>query len=118
MHYAGVRPGQEPLRARIREIATARMCYGYRRVHVLLRRRGKPVDDAFIEAFDSLVTRECRSQHCFSALEEARHVLEAWRQEYNNHWPHGSLRDRTPVEYRAGGYFIPDRNRLLVLGSG
>lgn len=250
MRYASVRPSQEPLRSRIREIATARVSYGYRRVHVLLRRegwpinrkrvhrlyreeglclrakrpkrrrmavarqvrpaatepnqrwamdfmsdalhdgrqlrvltmvdtctreclalearatfrsedvaavltrvglerglptainvdngteftaraldhwaythqveldysrRGKPTDNAFIEAFNSLVRRECLSQHYFSTLEEARHVLETWRQEYNNHRPHGSLRDRTPAEYRAGGYFVPDRNRLLIL---
>lgn len=78
-------------------------------------RPAKPTDNAFIEAFNSLVRRECLSRHYFSTLEEARHVLRARREEYNNHRPHGSLGDRTPVEYKTGGYHVPDRNRLLIL---
>ena len=38
--YRSIRPIQEPLRARIREIAAVRVSYGFRRVHVLLRREG------------------------------------------------------------------------------
>jgi putative transposase len=85
------------------------------RVELDYSRPGKPTDNAFIEAFNSLVRRECLSQHYFSTLEEARHVLEAWREEYNNHRPHGSLGDRTPAEYKTGGHYVPDRNRLLNL---
>jgi putative transposase len=85
------------------------------RVEFDFSRRGKPVDNAFIEAFNSLVRRECLSQHYFSTLAEARHVLDAWRVEYNNHRPHGSLGDRTPTEFRGGGHFVPDQNRLLFL---
>jgi len=39
-HYRCRRPDQAPLRQRIREIAKTRVRYGYRRVHVLLRREG------------------------------------------------------------------------------
>lgn len=42
--YRSIRPTQEPLRARICEIAGIRVSYGYRRVHVLLRREGWPVN--------------------------------------------------------------------------
>jgi putative transposase len=42
--YRSVRPAQELLRARIREIAEIRVSYGYRRVHVLLKREGWPVN--------------------------------------------------------------------------
>ena len=75
---------------------------------------GKPMDNAFIEAFNSLVQRECLSRHYSSTLGEARHMLEGWREECNNR-PHGSLGDRTPAEYRAGGHYVPHRNRLLIL---
>jgi putative transposase len=85
------------------------------RVELDYSRPGKPTDNAFIEAFNSLVRRECLSQHYFSTLDEARHLLEAWREEYNNHRPHGSLGDRTPAEYRSGGYYVPDRNRLALM---
>ena len=52
----------------------------------------RPVgDNAHIEAFNSLVRRECLSQHWFTTLEEARGILETWKEEYNNDRPHGSL---------------------------
>ena len=38
--YSSRRPSQEGLRCRLRELAQARPRYGYRRVHVLLRREG------------------------------------------------------------------------------
>ena len=39
-HYQSIRPSQEPLRKRIREIAETRVRYGYRRIHIILRREG------------------------------------------------------------------------------
>jgi len=39
-HYRPRRNGQAPLMKRIREIAETRVRYGYRRIHVLLRREG------------------------------------------------------------------------------
>lgn len=39
-HYKSRRPGQADLERRIKEIAQTRVRYGYRRVHVLLRRDG------------------------------------------------------------------------------
>jgi putative transposase len=39
-HYRSRRPGQAALEHRIKEIAATRVRYGYRRVHVLLRRDG------------------------------------------------------------------------------
>ena len=43
-HCRSCRPEQAPLRKRIREIAETRMRYGYRRIHILLRREGWPVN--------------------------------------------------------------------------
>lgn len=39
-HYKSRRRGQAPLEQRIKEICQTRVRYGYRRVHVLLRREG------------------------------------------------------------------------------
>jgi putative transposase len=75
-------------------------------------RPGKPVDNAFAEAFNATVRRECLSQHWFTSLEDAQQTLDAWREDYNNVRPHGSLADKSPVEYRRGGYFVPDRSRI------
>ena len=43
-HYKPRRPSQAALRKRIREIAETRVRYGYRRIHVLLRREGWQVN--------------------------------------------------------------------------
>ena len=43
-HYRSKRAGQAPLSKRIKEIAESRVRYGYRRIHVLLRREGWPVN--------------------------------------------------------------------------
>src|SRR5215467_6062848 len=43
-HYKSRRPGQASLEQRIKEICQTRVRYGYRRVQVLLRREGWPVN--------------------------------------------------------------------------
>jgi putative transposase len=43
-HYRARRPDQAGLEARIKEICATRVRYGYRRVHVLLRREGSDVN--------------------------------------------------------------------------
>jgi putative transposase len=43
-HYRSRRAGQAHLSERIKEIAATRVRYGYRRIHVLLRRDGWPVN--------------------------------------------------------------------------
>jgi len=43
-HYKSRRDDQAELKQRIREIAETRVRYGYRRIHVLLRREGWPVN--------------------------------------------------------------------------
>ncbi len=48
MRYRSTRNAREPLRARIREIAGARVSYGYRQVHTLLRREGWPANHKLV----------------------------------------------------------------------
>jgi putative transposase len=82
----------------------------WNRVKLDFSRPGRPGDNAHIEAFNSLVRRECLSQHWFRSLEEAEGVLEAWKEDYNHDRPHGSLRQMTPARYRAGVICTPNRN--------
>ena len=74
----------------------------WNKVKLDFSRPGRPGDNAHIEALNSLVRRECLSQHWFRSLEEATGALEDWKEEYNNDRPHGSLRQMTPARYRAG----------------
>jgi putative transposase len=61
-------------------------------------RPGKPTDNAFAEAFNSRVRAELLSTNWFLSLADARTKCEAWRIEYNELRPHGSLGQKTPME--------------------
>jgi putative transposase len=60
-------------------------------------RLGKPVDNTFIEALNGSLRRECLSQHWFSSIAEAQHILDVWRRDYNTERPHSSLGHRYPL---------------------
>jgi putative transposase len=60
---------------------------------------GKPVQNAFIESFNSRLRDECLNEHVFLTLMEARETIEAWRHDYNHSRPHSSLGALTPVEF-------------------
>lgn len=49
MGYRGMREPQEELRARIKELAAERPRWGYRRIHLLLRREGWAVNRKRVE---------------------------------------------------------------------
>ncbi len=78
-------------------------------------RPGKPVDNAFVEAFNATVRRECLSQHWFTSLEDAQMILDAWRHDYNNVRPHSSLGQQAPAHFRLGGNVTSARQRLQNL---
>jgi len=64
-------------------------------------RPGKPTDNAFVESFNGTFRAECLNAHWFETLAEAKRLIEAWRQEYNESRPHRSLSDRTPTEFAS-----------------
>ena len=62
---------------------------------------GKPVQNAFIESFNSKLRDECLNEYVFSSLGEAREIIERWRDDYNHLRPHSSLGALTPSEFAA-----------------
>lgn len=60
---------------------------------------GKPTQNAFIDSFNGRFRDGCLNENDFSSLAEARHVIEAWRQDYNRFRPHSSLGNQTPQEF-------------------
>lgn len=62
---------------------------------------GKPVQNAFIESFNSKLRDECLNEYVFSSLGEARAIIEAWRHDYNHLRPHSSLGYLAPEEFAA-----------------
>ena len=70
-------------------------------------RPGKPVDNCVCEAFNGSLRRACLSQHGFALRAEAQRVLDAWRQDDNDHWPHTTLGLQPPAVYKHAGIFEP-----------
>jgi putative transposase len=69
-------------------------------VELFFTRRGKPVDNCYVESFHDKFRDECLSAHWFLGLTDARRVIEAWQEDYNTVRPHSGLGGRTPQQYR------------------
>lgn len=54
-------------------------------------RPGRPIESDSIESLNGRFRHECLKLHCFTALDEARDVIEIWRFAYNHFRPHSSL---------------------------
>ena len=75
---------------------------------------GKPVQNAFIESFNSRLRDECLNEHAFLSMAEAREIIASWRHDYNHLRPHSSLGALTPIELAQQQ---GDRPLELVWGS-
>lgn len=60
---------------------------------------GKPIQNAFVESFNGRFREECLDQHHFVSIEDARALIESWREDYNSIRPHTSLRGLSPEEF-------------------
>lgn len=60
---------------------------------------GKPSENGFTESLNGKIRDECLNEHLFRSINHARHLLEAWRQDYNHVRPHSSLNYMTPMEF-------------------
>jgi hypothetical protein len=61
----------------------------------------RPLQNAFIESFNSRLREECLNEHVFVSLDDARRKIEQWRVQYNRERPHSSLGYLTPEEFAA-----------------
>jgi len=60
---------------------------------------GSPWENPYIESFIATLRRECLDRYLFTNGREARHIIEAWRHEYNHYRPHSSLDYVTPKAF-------------------
>jgi putative transposase len=68
-------------------------------IHTALIDPGKPWQNATNESFNGKFRDECLSLEWFRSRDEARVVIEQWRQNYNLVRPHSSLQNQTPAEF-------------------
>ena len=60
---------------------------------------GKPMQNGFVESFNGSFRDECLNETLFSSLNQARHQISEWKEDYNTQRPHSSLGNITPVEF-------------------
>ncbi len=89
----------------------------WNKVKLDFSRPGKPTANPHIEAFNSILRRECLSQHWYINLRDAQISLDRWRAEYNNLRPHGSLGRLTPADFAASAAFTQGLEALEKLQS-
>src|SRR5277367_232842 len=58
---------------------------------------GKPTQNAFIESFNGRLRDELLNETLFTTLAQARAVLAAWKDDYNNVRPHSALGNLSPA---------------------
>lgn len=60
---------------------------------------GKPTQNAYIERKNGSLRRELLNAYLFYSIRQVRAMTEAWRTDYNEDRPHGSLGYLPPVKY-------------------
>jgi putative transposase len=70
------------------------------------------VEKAVIESFNGRFRDECLNANVFVSLHDARQKIEAWRIDYNEHRPHGSLGNVTPREFAEQAVSFPVKEIL------
>ena len=79
---------------------------------------GKPTQTAFIESFNGRLRDELLNETLFTSLAQARAVLAAWKDDYNNVRPHSALCDLTPSEFVDRSARRPQRGEALRYAGG
>jgi len=95
IRYESVRPSQEPLRARLHELARDRISFGYLRLHVMLRREGwmvnhKRIDRLYREEGLSLTRKRPRRRKS-AAVRPPREITTAANQRWAMDFMHDVL---------------------------
>ena len=68
-------------------------------VDTLYIQKGSPWENGYVESFNGRLRDEILDRELFLSLSEARHVLDEWREEYNELRPHSGLNWRTPAAF-------------------
>ena len=73
---------------------------------------GKPVQNAWIESFNSRFREECLNQEWFLGLKDAQQKIKRWRRFYNHERPHSALGGIPPSRFA-----LRQQDDLLMTGT-
>ena len=57
------------------------------------------MQNGYFESFNGKFRDECLNEHYFESLAEAREIIAAWRDDYNQVRPHSSLGRIPPAQF-------------------
>ena len=77
------------------------LALGHWSSRLALHRAGQARAERLHRELQQKLRDECLNEHVFLTLAEARETIEAWRHDYNDLRPHGSLGALTPTEFAA-----------------
>jgi putative transposase len=60
---------------------------------------GKPTQNAYIERFNRSYREDILDAYLFNSLHHLRALSQEWMEEYNQHHPHQSLNNLSPIKY-------------------
>jgi putative transposase len=60
---------------------------------------GNPMQNGSVQSLNDRLHDECLNVHLFTDLRHARHLITAWRDDYDHRRPHTSLHGLTPQEF-------------------
>ena len=70
-------------------------------VRTLYVQKASPWENGYVESFNGKLRDELLDRESFLGLDEARYVLDDWRNEYNHRRPHSGIGWQTPAAYAA-----------------
>jgi transposase InsO family protein len=70
-------------------------------VRSLYIQKASPWENGYVESFNGKLRDELLNRELFLGLDEARYVLDEWRNDYNHRRPHSGISWMTPAVYAA-----------------
>jgi len=76
---------------------------------------GSPWENAYIESFIGKFRKECVDRYLFYTMEDAKRIIEDWRNEYNQYRPHSALGYVPPSAFAAqhSQLSLPDKRETI-----
>lgn len=62
--------------------------------------KGKPMQNGYCERFNRAFREDVLDAYIFENLAQVQALADAWKEDYNNHHPHSSLGNCTPIEFK------------------
>lgn len=69
-------------------------------ITLLFIQPGKPTQNGFIERFNRTFRQDILDAYIFENLQQVKILSEEWMEDYNNHRPHESLQNLSPINYK------------------